>query len=86
MPAPNSIVVLSANNPKAASSAVMFPFEIFVVAPLLAYSDMDFSPDVKIEPPVIPKTPWLYTPVTFVPFNSIVPVFVPFATSVPSLG
>ena len=64
----------------------MLPFEIFVVAPLLAYNDIDFSPDVVIEPAVISKTPWLYTPVTFLPSNSIVPVFVPFATSAPFLG
>ena len=47
---------------------------------------MDFSPDVKIEPSVIANLPWLYTPVTFLPFNSIVPLFVPFATCVPDAG
>ena len=64
----------------------MLPFKIFVVAPLLAYNDMDFSPDVVIEPAVISKIPWLYTPVTFVPSNSIFPVFVPFDISPPFTG
>ena len=80
---PSSTVVLSAKRPNAFFSAVIVPLIIFVLVVVtvslpFAYNDIDSSPEAEMEPSVISKIPsLLYTPVTFIPFISIFPVFFP---------